>query len=143
MLFFLESFLLFFLVSFPGFVVFPGEFPNESTEQDQRRQLLDNLRLEVTCVQPKPTSAHRIPRVNLPEALQTVSHAFVRRGGYQASLATPYVGPYRIIDRHQVSFRIAIPGAQSENVNVTRLRPAVMPEENNSEEAPTSPPHPP
>ena len=129
-------------LAIPGELL-PGEFPNESAEQDQRRQLLDNLRLEVARVQPKPTSAHRIPRVNLPEALQTASHAFVRRGGYQASLATPYVGPYRIIDRHQDSFRIAIPGAQSENVNVTRLRPAVMPEENNSEEAPTSPPHPP
>ena len=83
----------------------PGELlpdnPSDDTqEREQRKHLLDNLRLEVARVQPKPTSAHRRPRVNLPEELQTASHAFVRRGGYQTSLATPYVGPYRIIDRH-------------------------------------------
>ena len=120
----------------------PDDQSNESQEHEQRQHLLDNLRLEVARVQPKPTSAHRRPRINLPEELQTASHAFVRRGGYQTSLATPYVGPYRIIDRHQDSFRIAVPGAQSENVNVSRLRPAIMPEDRD-EEPPTPPPPPP
>ena len=132
----------------------PGELlpdnPSDDTqEREQRKHLLDNLRLEVARVQPKPTSAHRRPRVNLPEELQTASHAFVRRGGYQTSLATPYVGPYRIIDRHQDSFRIAVPGAQSENVNIARLKPAIMPQDDNSaeddngNEPPASPPPPP
>ena len=127
----------------------PGELLGTSSAddtgaQEQRQRLLDNLRLEVARVQPTPTSAHRRPAVHLPEDLQTATHVFVRRGGVQPSLATPYVGPYRVISRRESSFRIAIPGAQSENINVARLRPAIMPgdDDQNPPSEPPSPPRP-
>ena len=127
----------------------PGELlssapTDDSTEQNQRRNLLDNLRLEVARVQPKPTSAHRRPNVHIPQDLRNSSHVFVQRGGVQPSLSTPYVGPYRVTNREQSSFRIAIPGSQSENVNIARLKPAILPDDEDSQEPPDSPtPRPP
>ena len=127
-------------LAIPGELL-PENAQDESGEQEQRKRLLDNLRLEVSRIQPKPTSAHRRPRINIPEELQSATHAFVRRGGVQPSLATPYVGPYRIIGRHQDAFRIAIPGAEAENINIARLRPAVVP--NDTDETGETPPSPP
>ena len=125
----------------------PGELlggnpPNDEDEHIQRQNLLDNLRLEVARVQPKQTSAHRRPNVHIPDELRRSSHVFVRRGGVQTSLATPYVGPYRVVSREESSFRIAIPGAPSENVNIARLRPAILPsedDENDTADPPTPP----
>ena len=126
----------------PGEVLSSGP-RNEAEEHEQRRRLLDNLRLEVARVQPKPTSAHRRPNVHLPDELRRSTHVFVRRGGVQPSLATPYVGPYRVLNREESSFRIAVPGAQSENVNIARLRPAILPGDDDDQTAASDPPTPP
>ena len=115
---------------------------DDNREHEDRQRLLDNLRLEVSRIQPKPTSAHRHPNVSIPDELRRSSHVFVRRGGVQTSLATPYVGPYRVISRHQDSYKIAIPGNPSENINIARLRPATMPGDDN-QDPPSEPPSPP
>ena len=123
----------------------PGELLsaplNEDEAHEERQRLLDNLRLEVARVQPTRTSAHRRPAVHIPEDLRTATHVFVRRGGVQPSLTTPYVGPFRVISREESSFRIAIPGSESENINIARLRPATLPEDG-TEDDPPSPPRP-
>ena len=89
----------------------PGEILSSPLDNDEsheeRQRLFDNLRLEVARVQPTRTSAHRRPAVHIPEDLRTATHVFVRRGGVQPSLTTPYVGPYRVINREESSFRIA------------------------------------
>ena len=72
---------------------------DDNAEQVHRRNILDNLHLEVARIQPTPTSAHRRPRVYIPEELRRASHVFVQRGGVQPTLATPYVGPYRVVSR--------------------------------------------
>ena len=120
----------------------PGEATENAAEQAQRERLLDNLRLEVARVQPKPTSAHRRPAVYVPEDLRTATHVFVRRGGVQPAFCNPYIGPYKVVDRHETSFRIAIPGAPSENVNISRLKPAIMPGDDDVS-TPPEPPSPP
>ena len=123
----------------------PGEIlsspPDDNESHEERQRLFDNLRLEVARVQPTRTSAHRRPAVHIPEDLRTATHVFVRRGGVQPSLTTPYVGPYRVINREESSFRIAIPGAEAENINIARLKPAIMPEDG-TENDPPSPPRP-
>ena len=126
----------------------PGELlsqhpTDENSEHEQRRNLRENLHLEVARIQPTPTSAHRRPRVNIPDELRRASHVFVQRGGVQPTLATPYVGPYRVVSRQQDSFRIAIPGAPTESVNIARLRPAVLPSDDDNENPPRDPPSPP
>ena len=115
---------------------------SEDTARRQRERTLDQLRLEVARIQPTPTSAHRRLAIHLPEELQTATHVFVQRGGVQTSLATPYVGPYRVVERQQHFYKIAIPGGTTEKVSIARIRPAIMPDEEEGE-PPASPPTPP
>ena len=87
----------------------PGELigsphMSDNEERRHRERILDHLRLEVARIQPTQTSAHRRPSVHLPDELQTSTHVFVRRGGFLPSMATPYVGPYRVVERRQNSF---------------------------------------
>ena len=126
----------------------PGELIGSSRlsdpeEQRQRERTLDHLRLEVARIQPVPTSAHRRPNVHLPEELETATHVFVQRGGVQPSLATPYVGPYRIVERRENSYKIAIPGGTTEKISLARLRPAIMPSADDNQSPLASPPLPP
>ena len=114
---------------------------DDNSEDAHRRNLLDNLHLEVARVQPTPTSAHRRPRVHIPDELRRCTHVFIQRGGVRPTLSTPYVGPYRVVSRHQDSFRIAIPGSPTESINIARLRPAVLPSEDNVD-PPSDPPSP-
>merc|ERR1711911_171171 len=59
-------------------------------------------------------------------------------------MSTPYVGPYRVLERRDNSFKIAIPGGTSEKISIARLKPAAMPtDDNNQEQSPAAPPTPP
>ena len=114
-----------------------------------QRQMLPHLRMEVERMQPVPTSAHRSPSVHIPEDLNTCTHVFVRRGGVQPTLTTPYEGPFRVISRSPEGFRIDLPGRPSDVVALARLRPAIMsPEEEemafqgDNDVAPPTPPPP-
>ena len=109
----------------------PGELLSSvpSTEPDlerQRRAALADLRVEVARFQPVPTSSHRHPQLHLPHELDTCTHVFVRRGGVQSTLSSPYLGPYRVVSRNQHNFKVAIPGRQTETVSISRVKPAVI-----------------
>ena len=118
--------------------------PSEEEEAEQRPNFLNNLRLEVARLQPTATSTHRRPRIHVPNELQTATHVMVRKGGVQPSFQAPFTGPHRVISRQGNSFRIAMPGGRPENISISRLRPAVMPtDEENRERTPPPPPSPP
>ena len=109
----------------------PGELlpSNPATESQlirQRVAALADLRLEVSRLQPTQTSAHRRPLIHLPEALDTCSHVFVRRGASTShqTLATPYVGPFKVITRSAVNFKVSVPGRGDETVSISRVKPA-------------------
>ena len=98
-------------------------------------------------MQPTPTSAHRVPHVQLPADLRTASHVFVRRSGVTTALSTPYTGPFRVVAREPTHFRVAIPGRGVESVALARIKPAHqapldenIPEEEPSVTPPTPPP---
>ena len=96
-------------------------------------------------LQPKPTSTHRTPRVNVPEELSTATHVLVRKG-VQPSLTAPYEGPYRVLSRTPTGFRLQFPGRNSDIVALSRLKPAIVAQDDErDEEAPddTTPPSPP
>ena len=108
----------------------PGELlpSNPTTDVQllrQRAAALADMRLEVARLQPVQTSAHRRPLVHLPEDLQTCTHVFVRRGGIQPCLSSPYVGPYRVLERTDANFKLSIPGRSHETVAICRLKPAL------------------
>ena len=108
----------------------PGELlpPNPATESELSRQrvaALADLRVEISRLQPIQTSAHRRPLVHIPEALDNCSHVFVRRGltGLSPTLASPYLGPYRLTSRNAVNFKIDVPGRDIEVVAISRVKP--------------------
>ena len=72
------------------------------------------------------------------------THVFVRRGGVQPTLTTPYTGPYRVLTRSEATFKIALPGGGTETVSIARLKPAHTAADNDpDEEEPQTPPSPP
>ena len=100
-----------------------------STEQhlpQQQRDTLANLRLEVARLQPTQTSTHRRPNIRLPDELQTCTHVFIRKGGVQPCLSSPYQGPYRVLSRQPHYFKVSIPGRGAESVAIARLKPAAI-----------------
>ena len=113
--------------------------------RQQQRSTLNNLRLEVARLQPTPTSAHRQQNVRLPQELQSCTHVFVKKGGVQPCLSSPYTGPYRVLSRAEHFFKVSIPGRGAESVALARLKPAVIAsdEEFQPREVPSTPPSPP
>ena len=111
----------------PG-TVLPTRNPSDDDLGQERPNTLDHLRLEVARLIPTPTSAHRQPRVSIPESLQDATHVFVRkyRIGGCGGFAPPYIGPFRVLERHAQYFKIALPGRGPESVNLERLKPAIM-----------------
>ena len=119
---------------------------SEAQERLQRTTTRNELRLEVARLQPIETSAHRVPHVHVPTALETATHVFIRRGGVQPSLSSPYTGPYRVVSRERNSYRIALPGVGTEAVSIERLKPAHSSDEDaddDEDEQPQTPPSPP
>ena len=122
-------------LALPGELLLPSNV-NDADLQRQREASLANLRLEVARLQPTPTSAHRQPRVYLPSTLDTASHVFVRRGGVQPSLASPYEGPFRVAERTAAGFRVHLPGGRIETIALARLKPAHIAADNVKEMQP-------
>ena len=116
---------------------------NDNADSEAVRRTLEHLRLEVARLQPTATSAHRTPRIHVPDALERASHVFVLRGGHQPSLSSPYVGPFRVVSRDRESYRIALPGRGVDSINIARLKPAVVAEDDEEAAHPVTPPSPP
>ena len=110
-------------LAIPG-TLMNSQRPDDETQRRLQRETLDRMRVEVARLQPTPTSAHRTPHLQMPEDLRTATHVFVRRGGIHPSLTTPYTGPYRVVERQDHFFRLAIPGRGNESVSISRLKPA-------------------
>ena len=128
-------------LSVPGSLI-PSRAVDDNS--DSRRRVLDHLRLEVARLQPTETSAHRTPRVHVPDSLAEATHVFVLRGGHQPALTSPYMGPFRIVSRGRDSYRIAMPGRGIDSVNIARLKPAVVAQDDDGEDVPpATPPSPP
>ena len=126
----------------------PGEAlpSNPATDAQllrQRAAALADMRLEVARMQPVQTSAHRRPLVHIPEALESCSHVFIRRGGPLSTLESPYVGPYKVLDRNNVNFKVAVPGRTHQTFAIGRIKPAYVAIEDAEEARPPTPPPPP
>ena len=131
-------------VAVPGQLIGPPQLSEEELLRAQR-STLNNLRVEVERLQPTATSAHRRPRVQIPDELATATHVLVQKG-LRPSLTAPYEGPYRVLSRHPNGYRIQFPGRDSDIVALARLKPAIISnDEENTDEDPNdiTPPSPP
>ena len=122
----------------------PGEsLPSNPVDDEQllrqRASALADIRVEVARLQPVPTSAHRQPLVHIPQELSSCTHVFVRRGGVQSTLSSPYVGPFRVVSRTDMNFVIAVPGRQNETVAITRVKPCYSSFDDAQDAEPTMP----
>ena len=104
----------------------PSYPDNEDNLQQERRRALSNLRLEVSRLQPKQTSAHRQPSVYVPEDLDNATHVFIRRGGVHPPLTSPYEGPYQVHSRTNTGIKVHLPGRGVEEVALARVKPAFV-----------------
>ena len=111
-------------ITVPGQLIGPPCLTEEELLR-QQRSTLNNLRVEVERLQPTATSAHRNPRVNIPDDLSTATHVLVRKG-VQPSLTAPYEGPYEVVSRHSNGFRLRLPGRGTDIVALARLKPAFV-----------------
>ena len=98
--------------------------PVDVQSQQRQASLLANLRVEVSRLQPTPTSAHRSPKLFVPGELQTATHVFVRRGGVQPSLSAPYEGPFRVVSKTPTGFRVRLSQGRTELIALSRLKAA-------------------
>ena len=131
-------------ITVPGQLIGPPNLSDEELLRAQRATQA-NLRVEVERLQPKPTSHHRRPRVNIPDELASATHVLVRKG-VQPSLTAPYEGPYKVIARTPTGFRLQFPGRGTDIVALARLKPAFIAEEEERDEEDTNditPPSPP
>ena len=122
----------------------PGEtLPSNPASEDhlarRRMSTLADARIEVSRLQPTQTSAHRKPLVHLPQQLEDCTHVFIRRGGVQSTLSTPYSGPFRVKSRNNVNFRVAVPGRPDQTVSISRVKPVFMDAAEAEEAEPDSP----
>ena len=62
------------------------------------------------------------PSSSPPSHLQHATLVYVRCGGAGHALASPYVGPYRVLQREPKFFSLDI-GGREESVSVDRLKP--------------------
>ena len=122
-------------LALPGSIL-PSFATNDRDTNQQRQNLLANMRLEVERLQPTQTSAHRRPDVRVPEEVDTATHVFVQRGGVQPSLTAPYEGPYGVVGRTAHGMKVNLPGRGTETVALARIKPAFVSNEQDQDEEP-------
>ena len=122
-------------LALPGDVVQTADPADEQSRQRQAA-LLANLRVEVSRLQPTPTSAHRKPKLYIPGELETATHVFVRRGGVQSSLSAPYEGPFRVVSRNPAGYYVRLSQGRTERIALNRLKPAHVSRDQDNDEEP-------
>ena len=105
----------------------PGDFLQQSNTSeptdDDRRQMLTQLREKVGRLAPIPPATHKFTRSYVPGDLMKANFVFVRVDSSRKSLQPPYTGPYQVLETGKKCFRIQV-GNRQETVSIDRLKPA-------------------
>ena len=103
----------------------PAEFLSGQPDPDTPAALLHRIRERIAQIAPIPTSWHSKPVPHEPTALMEAQFVFVRRDGRRSPLQRPYDGPYRVLQRNNKTFKIAM-GNREEVISIDRLKAAVL-----------------
>lgn len=120
----------------------PAEFFDSPSVDVEPHDFLKELRSTMEQLKPTPTSAHNKTSTFVHPALESCSHVFVRHDGVKRPLQAPYNGPFAVISRSAKTFTLDIKGKHS-TINVDRLKPAFLLNDDPTTLYPTSPPVPP
>ncbi len=63
---------------------------------------------------------------NLPDALKTCTHVWVRVDRVRRALKAPYTGPFEVLDRNDRTFTIRLLNGKSESISIGRLKPTYL-----------------
>ncbi|CAH8647289.1 unnamed protein product [Schistosoma intercalatum] len=101
----------------------PGEFFTPRSRPNFAKS--DYVQRLSTFMRTLPPVSTRIQhrQVALPRELSTCSHVFVRVDSVRKPLQQPYEGPFRVIARHEKTFKVDRHG-RVETVSIDRLKPA-------------------
>lgn len=101
----------------------PGDFfPSVNVPWSAPEQLR-NLWDKASAFMPTPTSNHSLPRIHVPQDLQSARYVFIRHDAHRNPLQPPYDGPYRVVETGDKTFIIDI-GGSMEHISVDRLKTA-------------------
>ena len=84
---------------------------------------LRQLRSFMDDSKPPPMSRHGTVTTSVPKELSAVPYVLVRRDGKKTPLATPYNGPFKVIQRRDKDYLLEI-GSRQEWTSIDRLKPA-------------------
>ncbi|XP_015126960.1 uncharacterized protein LOC107048334 [Diachasma alloeum] len=112
-----------------------GEFLIPSNQQATAPELVRNLREHFRSIAPTPAARHGTRSTFIFKDLATCTHVFFRDDHVRMAYRSPYIGPCRVISRHDKYFVIwyksgGLGNYKNTPISIDRLRPAyVLPED--------------
>ena len=102
----------------------PGEFFTSSptTSLPDPSDFVSQLKSHIEILRPQPPRTTQRSS-NIPHALLTATHVFVRHDGVRKPLQPPYDGPFPVIKRTDKHFTIALHN-RTDTISIDRLKPA-------------------
>ena len=94
-----------------------------NSEPNDRSAILRQVREIAQARQPVQGTDHSKQIIYFPTALESADFVFVRVDKVKTPLESPYEGPYRVLERHERSYKLDF-GGRSDWVSLERIKPA-------------------
>ena len=104
----------------------PGETVEPTTNSFSDHDFLQRLKTQMAELAPTQTSHNDTSRSeHVPSALDGATHVFVRRDARAPPLTRPYVGPFKVLEKHPKYFELDMNGKR-DRVSIDRLKRAII-----------------
>ena len=101
----------------------PGEFIDETSDDNSPTALLPALREIAGNMHPIPTSNHSARTPSVPKHLRQAEFVFIRKDARHNSLTNPYEGPFKVLARQDKFFTVDI-GGKPDTISIDHLKQA-------------------
>ena len=103
----------------------PGEFLQETTQNNETSDFLLRLRKTMRSLRPQPVKRHGSPAIFQHKDLTNTTHVFLRHDAPTRALQPTFDGPYEVLSRGEKVFKLRING-RTVHVTIDRLKPAYI-----------------
>jgi hypothetical protein len=100
----------------------PGEFFTPGPDQP-KSTFVKKLKEAMEDIRPAPTNWNNVERPFIHNQLADSTHVFVRDDKIKTALASPYEGPFLVLERFDKYYTLLIRGKQTK-ISLDRLKPA-------------------